>query len=203
MSILPDTFGDLDAGLVAALRRDDPEGAEQLVERYGDRVYRLALRIIGVPEDAAEAAEEALRTVADTIETFPGASAFGSWIDRTAATAAYQKLRRRRPPVREIVLEDVVPSLDGDGRHFAPMTDWSKRLDEQGLPRGRRGLLVEAIDALPADGRTALVLHDLEGASHAEIAEILGVGVPAVMPLVHYARLFVRKRLSEYLESGS
>src|SRR5438552_4019001 len=84
---------DVERGLVEALRRDGPEGAEQLVERYGDRVYRVALGITGVKEDAEEAAEDALRTVVRTIHTFTGESAFGTWIDRTAAHAAYQKLR--------------------------------------------------------------------------------------------------------------
>ena len=51
---------DADAGLVEALRRDDPAAADQLVERYGDRVYRLAMRITGVKEDAEEAAQDAL-----------------------------------------------------------------------------------------------------------------------------------------------
>ena len=50
---------DADAGLVEALRRDDA-AADQLVERYGDRVYRLAMRITGVKEDAEEAAQDAL-----------------------------------------------------------------------------------------------------------------------------------------------
>jgi RNA polymerase sigma-70 factor, ECF subfamily len=193
---------DVDAGLVEALRRDDPDGAQQLVERYGDRVYRLALRITGVKGDAEEAVEDALWTAACTIHTFTGESAFGSWIYRTAANAAYQKLRNRRQHVNEIALADAVPSLDGDGRHFEPMEDWSNRIDEPALQSGLRGVLTEAIDALPAEYRTALVLHDVEGASKQDIAEILGVDVQAVKSRVHHARLFVRKRLSEHFESA-
>ena len=87
---------DADAGLVEALRRDDPAAADQLVERYGDRVYRLAMRITGVKEDAEEAAQDALWTAARKIDMFRGESAFGSWIYRITANAAYQKLRTRR-----------------------------------------------------------------------------------------------------------
>jgi len=60
----------------------------------------------------------------------------------------------------------------------------------------------EAIDALPADYRTALVLHDVEGLSWPDIVDVLDVDVPAVKARVHRARLFVRQRLSEYFETN-
>jgi RNA polymerase sigma-70 factor, ECF subfamily len=106
---------DIDADLVEALRRADPEGSEQLLECHGDRVYRLVLRITGVEEDAAEAVEDMLRTAARTIHTVSEESASGSWISRRAAKAAYQKLRMRRPHANELALDDVVPALDDGG----------------------------------------------------------------------------------------
>jgi RNA polymerase sigma-70 factor (ECF subfamily) len=193
---------DVDAGLVEALRREDPDAAESLVDTYGDRVYRLALRITGSKEDAEEAVQDALWTVARKVHTFKGESAFGSWLYRIAANAAYQKLRARRGKLREIALEDVLPSLDEDGLHFEPMDDWSRRVDEQALQRELRGELEKAIDALPPDYRTALVLHDVEGLSNPDIAEALGISLPAVKSRVHRSRLFVRKHLTEYLKSA-
>jgi RNA polymerase sigma-70 factor (ECF subfamily) len=154
---------DADAALVEALRRDDPAAPELLVETFGDRVYRLALRITGSKEDAEEAAQDALWTAARKINTFKGESAFGSWLYRIAANAAYQKLRTRRAKAAEIALDDVLPVLDEGGRHFEPMDDWSNRVDERALQGELRGVLTEAIDALPPDYRTALVLHDVEG----------------------------------------
>jgi RNA polymerase sigma-70 factor (ECF subfamily) len=193
---------DADAALAEALRGGEPDAAERLVERYGDRVYRLALRITGSSEDAEEAAQDALWTVVRKVELFRGESAFGSWIYRVAANAAYQVLRRRRPRSHEIALDDVLPALDGDGRHFEPMADWSSRVDEQALQGELRRKLTEAIDALPPDYRTALVLHDVEGVSNPDIAETLGLSLPAVKSRVHRSRLFVRKRLSEYLAAS-
>ena len=190
---------DVDAALVEALRREEPEAAEQLVERYADRVYRLAVRITGSNEDAEEAAQDALWTAARKIHTFKGDSAFGSWLYRIAANAAYQKLRTRKAKAREMALDDVLPSLDDDGRHFEPMDDWSNRVDQKALQGELRGILEEAIEALPPDYRTALVLHDVEGLSNPDIAEALGISLPAVKSRVHRSRLFVRKRLSEYL----
>ena len=193
---------DTDAALVDALRREDPDAAERLLDRYGDRVYRLALRITGSNEDAEEVTQDALWTVARKIGTFKGESAFGSWIYRIAANAAYQKLRTRKSRARELLLDDLLPAFDDDGRHFEPMDDWSPRVDEQTLQGELRSVLEAAIDALPADYRTALVLHDVEGVSNPDIAATLGISLPAVKSRVHRSRLFVRKRLAEYLKTS-
>ena len=198
----PGTQMDVDADLVEALRRGDPDAADQLVERHGDRVYRLAARITAMSQDAEEVAQDGLLTVARKIHMFKGGSAFGSWIDRITVAAAYQKLRTRRRQAEGIALDDVLPALDCNGRHFEPMDDWSGRVDERGVQAELRQVLTDAIDALPPDDRTALVLHDVEGVSNSGIAEILGVDASSVKSRVHRARLFARKRLSEYFESA-
>jgi RNA polymerase sigma-70 factor, ECF subfamily len=196
------TKTDGDAALVEALRREDPEAPELLVETYGDRVYRLALRITGSNEDAEEAAQDALWTAARKISTFKGEAAFGSWLYRIAANAAYQKLRARRSKAPEISMEEVLPSFDDAGRHFEPMADWSERVDEQALQGELRRVLGAAIDELPPDYRTALVLHDVEGLSNPDIAEALGISLPAVKSRVHRSRLFVRKQLADYMKTA-
>ncbi|HEU5196020.1 MAG TPA: sigma-70 family RNA polymerase sigma factor [Methylomirabilota bacterium] len=200
-SVAPGARVDADADLVAALRAEVPDAAEKLVERFGDRVYRLAMRITGSKEDAEEAAQDALWTAARKIGMFKGESAFGSWIYRITANAAYQKLRTRRQKSAEIAMDDVLPSLD-DERHFEPMDDWSNRVDERALQGELRQVLQEAIDGLPDEYRTALVMHDVEGLSNPDIAETLGISLPAVKSRVHRSRLYVRKRLSEYLKDG-
>jgi RNA polymerase sigma-70 factor, ECF subfamily len=202
VSVAPVPRVDADAELVEALRREETDAADRLVERYGDRVYRLAMRITGLKEDAEEAAQDALWTAARKVHMFKGESAFGSWIYRITANAAYQKLRTRRQKAPEIAMEDVLPSLDGDGRHFEPMDDWSNRVDEQALQGELRRVLQQAIDGLPADYRTALVLHDVEGLSNPDIAEALNISLPAVKSRVHRSRLFVRKQLSDYLKTA-
>lgn len=193
---------DRDAELVERLRRQEPGAPEDLVATYGDRVYRLAIRITGNEQDAEEVVQDALWTAARKIDTFKGESAFGSWIYRITANAAYQKLRTRRQKSAEIAMDDVLPSLDGDGRHFEPMDDWSNRVDEQALQGELRDVLQRAIDGLPADYRTALVLHDVEGLSNPDIAEALNISLPAVKSRVHRSRLFVRKQLADYLKTA-
>jgi RNA polymerase sigma-70 factor (ECF subfamily) len=194
---------DTDAELVEGLRRHAADGAERLIERYGDRAYRLALRITGTRQDAESTAEEGLRAVLGTIHTFTGVSTFESWIVRNVASAAYRRIHGRAPDVSDVILADVVPPLDSDGRHFAPMGDWSDLIDERPMARELCGVLTEALEALPADYRTALILHDVEQASKPDIAAVLGTDGPGVSRRVHHARLFVRKRLSRYFESAA
>jgi len=71
---------DRDTVLVESLRRGDAGGAEALVAAYGDRVYRLAIRVTGNEQDAEEVVQDALWTAARKIDTFKGESAFGSWL---------------------------------------------------------------------------------------------------------------------------
>ena len=192
---------DQDQALVEGLRRGDPQAMEQLVETYANRVYRLTIRITGSREDAEEATQDALWTAGRKIDTFKGESAFGSWLYRIAANAAYMKLRRRKAKAREIAIEDVLPALDDGGLHFEPMDDWSPRVDDQALNGELREILDTAIAELPPDYRTALVLHDVEGLSNPDVAETLGISLPAVKSRVHRSRLYLRKRLSDYMRT--
>jgi len=140
VTVSPGARTDADAGLVEALRREDPEAAEQLVERFGDRVYRLALRITGSKEDAEEAAQDALWTAARKIGTFKGESAFGSWLYRITANAAYQKLRTRRGKAREVALDDEARRHTARRDADADRTVFRLGLDDyraEHLPTGR------------------------------------------------------------------
>ena len=193
---------DVDAGLVAGLREDDPDAAVRLVERYGERVYRLAARITGTRDDAEDAAQSALTTAVQTIDELGGDSSLGSWIDRLAASAAYRKLLARSGSPTEFALDDVLPPLDDASRHFEPMNDWSGRIDVWDAPGDLPQTVTDAVEALPPDYRVSLVLHDVEGMSSPDIAEVLGVGPNAVRARLHHARLFLRKRLSDHFESA-
>jgi RNA polymerase sigma-70 factor (ECF subfamily) len=176
-----------------------PGAVETLVHRYGGKVYRLALRITGSPEDAQEVTQDVLWTVTRKIGTFKGESALGSWIYRIAANAAYEKLRGRRGR-DEVSWETLLPAFDADGHLVDPAHDWSQMWEDPALQTEVRRRLQEAVESLPADYRTAFVLHDLEGLSNPEIAGLLGISLPAVKSRVHRSRLFLRQRLAEYVD---
>jgi RNA polymerase sigma-70 factor (ECF subfamily) len=179
-----------------------PAAVEELVGRFGPRIYRLAFRITGTHEDAQEVAQDVLWTIVRKIDTFKGESALGSWIYRITANAAYQKLRGRRGK-EEVSWEALLPTFDADGHHVEPVQDWTIAFEDPAIQAEARRRLREAIDSLPADYRTAFVLHDMEGRPNPEIAELLGISLPAVKSRVHRSRLFLRQRLADYFERRS
>ena len=197
--IYPRQAMDRDAALVAQLRRGEAGAAEALVAAYGDRVYRLALRITGNASDAEEVVQDALWTAGRKIDTFRGAAAFGSWVYRITANAAYQKLRGRRSQRHEVSWEDLGPAFDEKGQHAEVAVDWSRRLKDPAIETELKSLLSAAIDELPADYRTAFLLHDVEGLSNPEIAQTLHVKLGTIKSRVHRARLFLRRRLADYV----
>jgi RNA polymerase sigma-70 factor, ECF subfamily len=190
---------DRDLDLLEALRRREPTAAERLVRTYGERAYRLATGITGNGQDGEEVVQDAFLTVVRKIDTFRGESAFGSWLYRIVANAAYQKLRGRQGRRRELSLEEVLPLFDEAGRHVGPLPDWSPRVDDPAVQTELRAALTSAINELPAVYRTVLVLRDVEGRSTQEIADALGLNIPVVKTRVHRARLFLRKRLGDAL----
>jgi RNA polymerase sigma-70 factor (ECF subfamily) len=190
---------DPDAALVERLRREDPGAAEALVSAFGDRVYRLAVRITGNEQDAEEVVQDALWTAVRKIHTFKEESAFGSWLYRITANAGYQKLRSRKSRRSEISWDELLPAFDEQGRHRELEGDWSERVEEPGLQRELREVLGAAVAQLPPDYRTAFLLHDVEGLPNPEVAETLGISLPAVKSRVHRSRLFLRQRLAGYL----
>src|SRR5262249_57823541 len=96
----------------------------------------------------------------------------------------------------------VVGAAGEAGRSCEPRADGSEGVDERALQGELRGVLGAAIDELPPDYRTALVMHDVEGLSTPDIAEALGISLPAVKSRVHRSRLFVRKQLAEYMKTA-
>jgi RNA polymerase sigma-70 factor, ECF subfamily len=190
---------DRDADLVERLRRQEPGAAEQLVATYGDRVYRLAIRITGNNCDAEEVVQDTFLAAIGKIDTFRGAAAFGSWVYRITANAAYQKRRGRRIERSEVPWDGPGHSLDETGESVQPGCDWSPRLKDPALQTELRGLLCEAIDQLPEEHRATFLLHDVEGLSNSEIAETLRIKLATVKSRVHRARLFLRSRLAGYV----
>ena len=111
-----------DTDLVAVSRWDELDGAEQLVERYGERAYRLAWRITGAADDAEAATQNALMTAARVLQCVADGPAFEAWLYRTVAREAAER-RRRRQPGDERAMDTVLEVLPSDARHFAPTED--------------------------------------------------------------------------------
>ena len=197
--ISPPPATDRDADLVERLRRHERDATEALLAAYGDRAYRLAIRITGNSSDAEEVVQDALWAASRRIETFRGTGAFGSWVYRIIAHAACQKRRGRRSERSEVPWEGIGVTVDQAGKQMQHGSDWSPRLKDPATQVELRSVLRSAIDQLPAVHRTTFVLHDIEGLSNSKIAETLQIKHATVKSHVHRARLFLRSRLASYV----
>ena len=187
---------DRDADLVALLRAQAPGAVETLVARYGALLYRLAVGITGDPEDAEEVVQDALWAAVSRIDTFRHRSAFGSWLYRVAANAAYGARRRRR---HDLPWDEARPGVTEYGQELAPLTDRSADTERRAVQAELRRALAAAVDDLPAGHRAAFWLREVEGLSNVETARTLGLSLPAMKSRLHRSRLCLRKRLAGYL----
>jgi len=106
---------DPDQKPLTALRQRKSTAAEALITAYGDRAYRLAVRITGNRHDAEETVQDAFLSMVRKIDTFRGDSAFGSWVYRIITNAAYEKIRRRPRAIVSISLDEAPPLFDEMG----------------------------------------------------------------------------------------
>ena len=187
---------DREADLVEALRGQETGAIEALIALYGDRVYRLAMRITGNRPDAEEVVQDAFWTVVRRIDTFRGDAAFGSWLYRITANCAYTKLRVRRARHQESWIDEGSVMVD---EHVPGFPDWSAHVEDPALQFELRNVLVAALDSLPEDYRAIVQLRDVEGLSPQDVSQITGLSVAVVKTRTHRARLVLRKGLGEYL----
>ncbi len=184
-------------GLVARLQAGDPAAFEDLVDRYGDKIYRLAAGITRNSADAEDVCQEVFLSVLRNVKAFEARSALGTWLYRIATNAALMKLRSR-PAGSFAAWEDELPQFPPNGSHAIPVADWSESPEGSLLEEEARSVLQEALAVLPPEYRTVVLLRDVEDLSAAETAETLGISVAAVKSRLHRARLFLRARVSGY-----
>jgi RNA polymerase sigma-70 factor (ECF subfamily) len=191
-----------DAELVARARQRDATAFEALVDRYQDKVYRLAFRFVRNETEAKEIVQETLLSVWRKLDGFKGESQFSSWLYRVTSNAALMRLRsQRRHP--EVSTEELEPGfLDtrtaSHGELGSIGENWARRPDEELLSEELRRQLQDAIDALPEIYRTVFLVRDVDGFSTEETAEALGISVPTVKTRLHRARIALREAIGAH-----
>jgi len=187
--------------LIKQLRAQNETALGAFMAAYETRVFGLALRLTGNRQDAEEVLQDVFLTVFRKIDSFRGDSKLSSWLYRITTNAALMKLRKR-PRVKEIPLaEELGPAMTDEGMIAEPVADWS-RLPNDELDRKELGRRIEqAMNLLPADYRSVVVLRDVEGLSAQEACDILSLSEAALKSRLHRGRLFLRKQLADYAVS--
>ncbi len=195
---------ELDATLVERARGGDPAAFEELMLRYEDKVYRLAMGMMKNREDALDAVQDAFLSVFRKLDTFKGESAFSTWLYRIALNSVYMRLRSRSRHDKTQPLEDLEQVLDPARiRELVPQSSGSTRADDELLRKELGRELREAVASLPEEYRAIFTLREVEDLSNQEVADILGLSLAATKTRLHRARLFLRHRLAKYLEGNA
>jgi RNA polymerase sigma-70 factor (ECF subfamily) len=133
---------------------------EEIYRRFGDRMKSVAWSHLGNANDAEDAVQETFLKIHRAATTFTGEASFSTWAYRILVNTCYDTLRRRKRRVEETNIDDVVETAE----RTAPNVDDTKRI-----------ALRRMLDELSEQRRTVFTLFEIEGLSHAEIAEILGI----------------------------
>jgi len=163
-SMMPTTAGrpsaDEDRRLAGACAAGETRVFEELYGRFGERMKSIAWNTLGNASDAEDAVQETFLKIHRAASTFTGEASFSTWAFRILVNTCYDLLRKRKRRIDESPIDDVVEGPS----HTAPSVDEAKRMT-----------LRKLLHELPEQRRAVFTLFEIEGLSHAEIAEILGI----------------------------
>ncbi len=168
-----------EAALLKRARAGEAGALKLLYERHASRVYTVVRRLAGDDDLAADLAQDAWVNAFRKIRDFRGEAAFGTWVHRIAVNTALTQLRQaaRRRTLQE--------GYDGDST--------LGRADSMPAERAAERLTVQrALDELPLGYRAVIWLHDVEGYTHGEISERLGIAVGTSKSQLSKARARLR-----------
>ncbi len=175
--------GETDAQLVARVRRGDRQAAGALAERYLRACRAVALAVTGDEADADDVCQDGFVAAMERSDDRRQPERFGPWLLQIVRNRARDQLRARAPPVL---------SLDGLAIASGEASPEAKAVREDAGAR-----LLAAMGELSEERREVLLLHDLEGWAHREIAERMGLPPGTVRSHLHHARRRIRALLPE------
>jgi RNA polymerase sigma-70 factor (ECF subfamily) len=165
------------------------DGFDALFHAYQRRVYRQCYRMVGNPEDAEDLTQEVFLQVFRKAHTFRGEASFSTWLHRLTINTVLMRLRRQRRWRATVTSFDAAPAADHGPRE---MPDNTRSIPAQARYGTDTIDLNFAITQLPTGYKEILLMHDLEGYRHDEIARLLGISEGTSKSQLHKARIRVR-----------
>lgn len=189
-----------DPALIARVRAGEGAAFELIMRRYNQRLYRVARAILRDPAEAEDVVQEAYVRAYARLSDFVGPEGFGAWLSRIASNEALGRIRKRG---RVVAIDDWRGRDGGDTEERGIDTMPSPHPGPERLAASTelRGLLEDAIDALPEDFRAVFVLRAVEGLSVAETAASLGIVEATVKTRLHRARRLLRERIAARVDA--
>ncbi len=182
---------------IEALKARDPRALDRLVREESGRVYRCVGRFVRDEDEVRNLTQETFLQAIQNIDSFRGEAKVSTWLCSIAINLARAHLRktRRYDVMAEEDLENLLPTFGLLGHDSESYRDWHP---EKFTEREERVSMVhQALERLPEDYRTIIVLRDLEELSTQEVAELIGSSEGAVRVRLHRARQALRKLLDK------
>ena len=183
----------LDKFTLRRAQKGDPQAFEQLVTPHEQMLWRVCWHYTHHQEDAADCLQEAMLKAWRAIGSYRGECTLSSWLYRIAATVCLDFLRKQKR-LPETESADELAEDEG----FTPVDD-SPTPDEAVIRAESADHIRAAIDALPADMRTAIILYALQGMPYEEIAELKRTSVGTVKSRISRAR----QKIAKFLQDGN
>ncbi|MGZ5212414.1 MAG: RNA polymerase sigma factor [Actinomycetota bacterium] len=179
------TEPDRDEDLVAKFLAGDQQAFSLLVERHQTRVFNVAMRVLGDPEDARDATQDAFVSALRKLSQFRGESAFTTWLHRVTVNSCYDILRKRRHQ----------PMLRLVGDEDDPMPETGPPIVDHADATVASLDVSRALQLIPEEYRVTLVLADIQDLPYEEIARVLDVPVGTVKSRVHRGRIALARAM--------
>ena len=178
-----------------------PVTPETVFREHAPRIYHIARRMLNNDADAEDVTQDVLLQVIRKLDTFRGDAQLSTWLHRVTVNAALAFREKRANRQKHETTE-----ASDDALEIAPSNGsvkrWKAGPDEPVLEAEQTAAIEKAIGDLPGPFRDVYVLADVEGMPNNEIADMLGLSVPAVKSRLHRARLRMRDSLAPHFEGG-
>ena len=188
---------DLDFQLIQRIQNGEQQAFTLLVRKYQNRVANILTRYIRNSGDLADVTQEVFIKVYKSLPSFRGESAFYTWLYRIAVNTAknYLTSQSRRPPSSDV---DAMEAAGYDGSEALKEAD-----DPESVLRAQdiKNVILNTIEQLPVELKSAITLRELEGMSYEEIAKIENCPIGTVRSRIFRARDAIDKQLKPLLES--
>ena len=182
-----------EASLLQGLQTGSEDAFRSLVERYQEQVLNTCLGFVPNRQDAEDISQEVFIEVFRAVKNFRGESSIATWLYRLSVNQSLQWLRYRKRKKRLAFFQSLI-GLESPAALRVP-----DPVDHPGIAleqREQTAILYQHLESLPENQRAALTLHKIDQLSHAAIADILHLSIPAVESLIHRAKKSMQQRLA-------
>jgi RNA polymerase sigma-70 factor (ECF subfamily) len=187
-----------DHELITGLKQNEQAAFRILLERYQDLVVTTCFHFLHNRDDAHDIAQEVFIEVYRSISRFRQDAAISTWLYRIAANKSLNYLRKQKNRGLFFPIEKLF-SREASVKNLSE-PDFTKPLEKEAEFTARAKMLHNAIEALPANQKSAFTLHKFSSLPYKEIAEVMEISLPAVESLIHRAKKNLQARLIKTIE---